>query len=477
MLLLHCFSCAQVAFEGQISRSVSLNALAKGTQYHGDLIPWTVSQHFQDTEFPKLSGARVVRIATHPEITGGGYGSKAIELLKLYFEGGMQGLGGGYNGEDKGTDPKTGNGRRGTEGEAAAGGESKLLTETIAPKRGLPPLLISLEERAPENLQYLGVAFGLTPELFNFWKKNDYHPVYIRHGASDTTGEHSCICVHPLDTSDIENGDWLAPFCDDFKTRFVSLLGRTFDHLDTSLALAIVDPFIDFTEAQTKAAIEEGLDMRKLNGQKMSPFDLKRLESFTSNLSDYSLVKDLVPGIVAAYFSKHVPVQLSSGQAAILLGTGLQQKTEESLGASLNLPGNQVRALANKGLKKIYAALKGSKEKRIDRALPVPKRDAGRGLVPHKVTVDEDLREAEAEADDYMKSALSLDKVSQFAISAEDVDLRGAMNGSKGAVPESGTVSVKSKKPKEADAEALYKRKKRKKSDGGKKSKSKPKKR
>lgn len=41
-------------------------SLARGERLAGDLIPWTVSQQYQDPEFAALSGGRVVRIATHP---------------------------------------------------------------------------------------------------------------------------------------------------------------------------------------------------------------------------------------------------------------------------------------------------------------------------------------------------------------------------------------------------------------------------
>lgn len=57
----------QVALEGQISKQAVLNSLSHGTAPSGDLIPWTLSQQFQDNDFPSLSGARVVRIATSPE--------------------------------------------------------------------------------------------------------------------------------------------------------------------------------------------------------------------------------------------------------------------------------------------------------------------------------------------------------------------------------------------------------------------------
>ena len=56
------------------------------------MIPWTVGQQFQDQEFPLLSGARIVRIAVHPELSGAGYGSRAVECLKNYFQGLIQSM-------------------------------------------------------------------------------------------------------------------------------------------------------------------------------------------------------------------------------------------------------------------------------------------------------------------------------------------------------------------------------------------------
>lgn len=60
----------QICLEGEISKSSVLEGFSRGTRAAGDLIPWTVAQQFQDPDFPKLSGARIVRIATHPEYQG-----------------------------------------------------------------------------------------------------------------------------------------------------------------------------------------------------------------------------------------------------------------------------------------------------------------------------------------------------------------------------------------------------------------------
>ena len=53
----------------------------------GDLIPWTVGQQLQDPNFPSLSGVRIVRIATHPDLPRAGYGTRAVELLARFYQG------------------------------------------------------------------------------------------------------------------------------------------------------------------------------------------------------------------------------------------------------------------------------------------------------------------------------------------------------------------------------------------------------
>jgi N-acetyltransferase 10 len=45
-----------------------MKSVSRGKRAAGDLIPWTISQQFVDNNFLSLSGARVVRIATHPDL-------------------------------------------------------------------------------------------------------------------------------------------------------------------------------------------------------------------------------------------------------------------------------------------------------------------------------------------------------------------------------------------------------------------------
>ena len=63
-----------------------------------------------------------------------------------------------------------------------------LLTEELKPRAGLPPLLVNLADRPAERLQYLGVSFGLTQQLYSFWRRSAFRPVYLRQTPSDVTG-------------------------------------------------------------------------------------------------------------------------------------------------------------------------------------------------------------------------------------------------------------------------------------------------
>ncbi|BES98413.1 Domain of unknown function (DUF1726) [Nesidiocoris tenuis] len=213
----------QVSLEGQLSGDSVRSAMSQGKKPHGDLIPWTIAQQFQDSEFPSLSGARIVRIATHPDYQSMGYGSRALELLKDYYEFKFQPIddedrslveqrtNSNYNGEDLGED---------------------LLSEKIEPRSALPPLLLKLHERPAERLNYLGVSYGLTLPLLKFWKRAGFVPVYVRQTPNDITGEHSALMLRTME-SDVD-ASWLQKYSADFKRRFLSLLSFQFREFQTS---------------------------------------------------------------------------------------------------------------------------------------------------------------------------------------------------------------------------------------------------
>ena len=107
----------------------------------------------------------------------------------------------------------------------------------------------------------------------------------------------------------------------------------------------------------------------------LSPFDIKRLESYANNMLDYHVILDLLPTVAGLFFKHRLVapksesgptedgaareriVKLSTLQRAILLAVGLQRKTIEEAGEELDLQPNQVLAEFTKIIKKSCAVL------------------------------------------------------------------------------------------------------------------------
>ena len=89
----------------------------------------------------------------------------------------------------------------------------------------MPPLLQRMSEIQPPALDYLGVSYGLTPQLLKFWKRAGYIPLYVRQTPSETTGEFTCIMLRGIGTGDgpgkSPRVDWLTEFA---KGKFKSSL-------------------------------------------------------------------------------------------------------------------------------------------------------------------------------------------------------------------------------------------------------------
>jgi len=320
-----------------------------------------------------------------------GYGSRAIDLLSAYFQhklgvdegqGVVQGL--SHVTQIRGLEV----GDLGQEGEMVgeeeANGreESQLATEDIRPKSKLPPLLTPIVDHPAERLHWLGVSFGLTPELLNFWSRKRYRMCYIRQTRNELTGEHSAVMLRELDCRGMKGEcvprtGWLKDFTSDFQSRIMSLLSFTFRHLDASVSLSLVDPDkrvissspdgeVDVTRPGHRENNQGGNESRsgKLTGSDilahfLTAHDMKRLELYSRSMVDHHMVLDLLPTLSRLVFSNRLEgVHLSALQAVILLGIGLQHRDVDSISEELKLPSSQILAFFNKTVRKISNVLR-----------------------------------------------------------------------------------------------------------------------
>jgi len=420
----------QVCLEGQITKESAAAQMQRGSQAAGDLIPWCISKQFQNNEFASLSGARIVRIATHPELGRMGYASRCVELLSAYYEGKMTNLSEVEPDEEKKNDIQTFS-------------EDTLLTETIAPKKNLPPLLISLTDRKAEALHYLGVSYGVTQDLFNFWAKNKFVPVYLRLTQNDLTGEHTCIMIKSQQGVALEtvpNQDWLLSFNNDFKRRFISLLGFNFRHFQTSLALSFLD-----NKKPNPVTFSEVSNI-------LTEFDLRRLDSYSRNMIDYHMILDLVPHIARMFFLGRLDIGLSKLQSAICLALGTQFKSITDLQTEFGLPSNQIMAMFNKACRKVSQFFRQLEEAEVKKELKLNQTSEGKkvstSMKPLDTTLAKELhlggsvvtKELAQKNKRKLLESLDIDN-EKYAIGGTEEDWESALDSKGGKAP--ANISVK----------------------------------
>lgn len=445
----------QVALEGEISKESVRRSLARGQRAGGDLIPWLMSQQFQDDDFASLSGARIVRIATNPEYSGMGYGSKALELLNDYYEGKFTDISELDQAKDYSIK------RVGDEELENASLKDEI---KLRDAKTLPPLLLKLSEKPPYHLHYLGVSYGLTPQLHKFWKKAGYVPVYLRQTANELTGEHTSVMIKTLLTSDRK---WIEEFARDFHKRFLQLLSYEFKKFSAIQGMNIIEAIeLGGGDFNANELTKDELD--KL----FSPFDLKRLDSYANNLLDYHVIVDLLPLIALLYFSKRIgnSVSLSSVQAAILLAIGLQHKSIDDVSRELNISVNQSMAMFGKLVRKFSKYFREVVSKSIELEMPELEDDAVKAMDGNvevlgrdaDLELIDDLEEAGNEAMSELRlkqreliNAINLDK---YAID-DDAEWGAANKSVAKAAAQKGVVSVKnssSKRKNEPKSEEIY---------------------
>ncbi|KAJ1915546.1 N-acetyltransferase 10 [Tieghemiomyces parasiticus] len=378
----------QVCLEGQISRESILSGLSRGNRASGDMIPWLMAQQFQDSDFAQLSGARVVRIATHPDYAGMGYGARALDQLRGFYSGEFQNL-------DEGTTRPEDAIREASYPQITDAELENADLRTDRPKvrdpRQMPPLLMKLSEKPAPRLHYLGVSYGLTAHLHKFWKRASFAPVYLRQTPNELTGEHTCVMlrslpVDPTGQSVVVDDTWLAAFANDFQRRFIHLLSYQFRDFTSVTALSIINNLQDVFGTQPEGEDSEAaaaamaavlnapqvIDNRDDLFRAFTPFDLKRLESYSNNLLDHHIIMDLLPTLSSLYFNRQMidnaakqdiltgrypPLVLSAVQSSIILAMGLQCKPVEAIEKELNLPSSQVLGILIKIIKKMYNSL------------------------------------------------------------------------------------------------------------------------
>ncbi|NWX69039.1 NAT10 acetyltransferase, partial [Alca torda] len=398
----------QVCLEGEISRQSIMNSLSRGKKASGDLIPWTISEQFQDPDFGGLSGGRVVRIAVHPDYQGMGYGSRALTLLQMYYE-----------------------------------GKFPCLDEKTVQKPKEIATVSSEVWSSAHFLYYCRINSSTILSVFSlfpfprFWKRAGFVPVYLRQTPNDLTGEHSCIMLKMLNEEDVEQEPWLNAFWKDFRRRFLSLLSYQFSTFSPSLALNILQ------NKNIKQQPQPPISRAELESV-FIPYDLKRLEMYSRNMVDYHLIMDMVPTIARMFFLNQMgDISLSAAQSALFLGIGLQHKSLDQLEKEVELPSSQLMGLFNRIIRKVVQLFNTVQEKAVEEQMVATKDIV---MEPTLKSLNDDLEEAAKEFQEKHKQEVGKLKemdLTQYIIRGDDEEWNEVLSK---AGQNASIVSLKSEK-------------------------------
>ncbi|KMV65179.1 putative P-loop ATPase/acetyltransferase fusionprotein [Encephalitozoon cuniculi EcunIII-L] len=278
----------QISFEGRCRRTEHLR--------EGNLIPWVVSEEHLDASFLDAYGARIVRIAVHPEYVGMGYGTASLNLLIKHLSG---------HGED-------------IHLAKAKGGEEGVL-------------LYSLSDVSFPRVDWMGASFGMTETLYRFWTKCGFAPVGIKQTITQETGEHSAIFIRSLSPNEDSR---IQRYNQNFMSRFVGQLSSSFKDFTPSLSLSLLSNPVTGKGPTTY----------------FSSDDIHRIRMASTGRVDLSLVVDLIPDISRMYFHGKLPQDLSVLRKSVLLMIGCQNRSVEAVAELLTLKPFQVVNILTKTL-------------------------------------------------------------------------------------------------------------------------------
>lgn len=251
----HVVSVAVLAREGGLDADLRA-AMYEGQRVRGNMLPDVLTSQLRDEAAAEPVGYRVMRIATHHAVRSSGLGSQLLD--RCYAEFG-------------------------------------------------------------DRVDWLGVGFGATPQLLDFWRANGYRTVHLSITSNDRSGEHSALMLRPCSAAGRELTDRHVGW---FRDRTPAMLSDVLSDLDPDIVrggLAAAGP----PEADRLGELDDR-DWRVIAGVGYGP-------------GTYEAAPHVFRTVAMAYFVNPTG-ELSDRQARLLVRKVLQGEPWESVASELDFP-------------------------------------------------------------------------------------------------------------------------------------------
>ena len=213
----HVVSVALLAREGNLSAETRAT-MYDGGRVRGNMIPDVLTTQLRDEEAGIPVGQRVLRIATHAAVRSRGVGSTLLDQVRSH---------------------------------------------------------------AGEDVDWLGVGYGATPDLVRFWRTNGYGTVHVSTSRNDESGEYSAVMLSPCSPAGQALADRHAGwFCD----RAAAVLSDPLDDADPDVVRELLravdatpDPDLSEWEWRVVAGVPSGASVMDTNPEPFRRLTLRHL--------------------------------------------------------------------------------------------------------------------------------------------------------------------------------------------------------
>jgi len=251
----HVVSVAVLAREGGLDADLRA-AMYEGQRVRGNMLPDVLTSQLRDEAAAEPVGYRVMRIATHHAARSSGLGSHLLDRCYAEFD---------------------------------------------------------------DRVDWLGVGYGATPRLLDFWRANGYRTVHLSITSNDRSGEHSALMLRPCSAAGRELTD---RHVDRFRERIGATLCDALSDLDADIvrgALAAAGP----PEVDGLGELDDR-DWQTIAGVGYGP-------------GTYEAAPHVFRTVAMAYFVNPTG-ELSDRQARLLVRKVLQGEPWESVATGLEFP-------------------------------------------------------------------------------------------------------------------------------------------
>ena len=257
----HIVSVAVLVREGGLDAELRAS-IYEGQRVRGNMLPDVLTSQLRDEAAAEPVGYRVMRIATHQAVRSNGLGSQLLDCCHAEFE---------------------------------------------------------------DRVDWLGVGFGATPRLVDFWAKNGYRTVHLSITANDRSGEHSALMLWPCSAA----GHTLANrHMAWFRERIGAMLSDVLSGLDPGVVRAAV------AAAGPHAVGSSGGSATVDQLAELSDRDWQVIVGVGYGPGTYEAAPHVFRTVAMAYFLTESTV-LSDRQERLLVRKVLQGQTWESVAVAL----------------------------------------------------------------------------------------------------------------------------------------------